>query len=99
MVTNMKCLRCDEEMRFIARENLQLGKTGWVLGDIPNLIAGALNVSIYMCPKCNKLEFFSSDEYTTDDSIPQKVCPKCGTKHDFDYPKCPRCKYEYQSNE
>ena len=22
-------------------------------------------------------------------------CPNCGKKHDFDYPKCPFCKYEY----
>lgn len=29
------------------------------------------------------------------DSLPQKTCPRCGDRHDFDYPKCPRCKYVY----
>lgn len=27
--------------------------------------------------------------------ILQKTCPKCGETHDFDYPKCPNCKYNY----
>ena len=30
-----------------------------------------------------------------DESLPQKTCPKCLTKHDFDYPKCPNCKFEH----
>ena len=29
-------------MRYIKREKLQLGQTGWVLGDLPNLFAGAM---------------------------------------------------------
>ena len=43
----MKCLRCEEEMQYLSREKLQLGKTGWVLGDLPNLLSGALEVQIY----------------------------------------------------
>ena len=31
-----------------------------------------------------------------DDTLPQKTCPKCGKTHDFDYPKCPYCGYDYQ---
>ena len=23
------------------------------------------------------------------------ICPECGDEHDFDYPRCPRCKYDY----
>lgn len=30
-----------------------------------------------------------------DDALPQRVCPKCGKKHDFDYPQCPHCDYDY----
>ena len=26
--------------------------------------------------------------------FPQKICPSCNKKHDFDYPKCPYCKYQ-----
>lgn len=91
----MKCLRCGEDMQYLSREKLQLGKTGWVLGDLPNLLSGALEVQIFVCPKCRKLEFFLAENETLDDETPKKTCPKCGTVHDFDYPKCPNCKHEY----
>ena len=32
-----------------------------------------------------------------DDRLPQKRCPKCDRLHDFDYPKCPFCKYDYNA--
>ena len=32
-----------------------------------------------------------------DDALPQKECPQCGKHHDFDYPKCPFCKYNYNA--
>ena len=91
----MKCLRCGENMQYLSREKLQLGKTGWVLGDLPNLLSGALDVQILVCPKCRKLEFFLAENETLDDETPKKTCPDCGTVHDFDYPKCPKCKHEY----
>ena len=96
MEKNMECLRCGRQMNHIGREKLQLGQTGWILGDLPNLLAGAIEVDIYSCPKCKKLEFFLSEneEY---DELPQKQCPKCGKWHDFDYPKCPVCKHNYNA--
>ena len=30
-----------------------------------------------------------------DDSLPQRQCPQCGKKHDFDYPQCPHCGFDY----
>lgn len=30
-----------------------------------------------------------------DDTLPQRVCPQCGKKHDFDYPQCPYCDHDY----
>jgi len=30
-----------------------------------------------------------------EDTLPQKTCPGCGKCHDFDYPKCPHCGYDY----
>ena len=30
-----------------------------------------------------------------DDELPQRKCPQCGKNHDFDYPVCPHCNYEY----
>ena len=57
----LKCLRCGVEMEFVGREKIQLGQTGWLLGDLGNLIAGALETAIFTCPKCGKLEFFRGD--------------------------------------
>ena len=53
------CLRCGTAMRFVGQEKLQLGQASWLLGDWPNLVAGALEVSIMACPYCGKLEVFS----------------------------------------
>lgn len=39
----------------------------------------------------------TGDYDDTEFSIPQVVCPNCGMQHDFDYPKCPKCKYEYDN--
>ena len=97
MTPKVMCLRCQEEMSFFAREQLQLGKAGWLLGDLPNLISGALKVDIYICPNCQKLEFFAVEGNSQAEDVLKKTCPSCGTIHDFDYPKCPRCKYDYYS--
>lgn len=91
------CLRCGTEMKFLRKEKLQLGQTGWVLGDLPNLFAGAMEVVIYGCPQCGKIEFYQADlaNIYDESGLPQVTCPECGTKHDFDYPKCPFCGHIY----
>lgn len=89
----MNCLRCGEQMQFLKREKIQLGETTWFLGDARNLWAGALEVDIYVCTNCGKIEFFMPEP--VEEALPQKECPNCGKTHDFDYPKCPFCKYEY----
>ena len=43
------CLRCGTAMHFVGQHKLQLGKTSWIFGDLPNLMAGALDVSIMAC--------------------------------------------------
>jgi len=91
---NLTCVHCNTPMKYLTNESIQLGKTGWFLGDLPNLVAGALEVDIYICPICKRLEFFASND-TPDDKFPQRTCPNCGTVHDFDYPKCPKCKHIY----
>lgn len=87
------CLRCNNNMNFIGTRKIQLGETGWVLGDLPNLIAGALEVDIYSCAKCGKIEFYHKE--CQESEIAQIKCPECGKSHDFDYPKCPLCGYKY----
>ena len=93
MEKDLVCLRCGHPINHIRTEKMQLGQTGWIMGDLPNLLAGAMEVEIYSCPQCRKLEFFLAQ--TDQEGLPQKQCPKCGKRHDFDYPKCPFCKYDY----
>lgn len=100
MAEKMKCLRCDGEMKYAMTEKLQLGQTGWILGDLPNLLAGAMQVDVYACDTCGRLEFFRTDldlDELTEDTIAQKKCPKCGMLHDIDFPKCPFCKFDYNA--
>lgn len=94
MENEMSCLRCGSEMNHIGTEKLQLGQTGWILGDLPNLLAGSMEVDIFSCPNCRKLEFFVANN-EEEEALPQKKCPNCGKLHDFDYPKCPFCKHNY----
>ena len=93
MGRDITCLRCNKKMQHIKREKLQLGETGWFLGDIPNLLAGAMEVDIYTCPECRKVEFFLTED--KEEGLPQRTCPECGKTHDFDYPRCPYCKHGY----
>ncbi len=89
----LECLRCGAPMGFIKSEKIQLGQTGWILGDLPNLISGAMEVDIYSCPSCGKIDFFQSEHRDATGALPQVKCPNCGKTHDFDYPKCPFCKF------
>ncbi len=93
MQRDLTCLRCGCEMRFIRRAKIQLGQTGWLLGDLPNLIAGAMELDVYSCTGCGKVEFFQSSdaEEESEDRIAQIKCPKCGRMHDLDDVKCPFC--------
>jgi len=76
-------------------EKIQLGQTGWILGDLSNLISGALEVEIYICKNCGKIEFYYTQPIEEEDDIAQVTCPNCGRKHDLDFPKCPFCNYRY----
>ena len=93
----ISCLRCQENMVFILKARFQLGETGWFLGDLPNLLAGSMELSLYSCPQCGKVEFFQSSEDVveqSDDAIAQVSCKNCGKQYDMDYPRCPFCKSE-----
>ena len=97
----LDCLRCGTAMDCLGREKLQLGESNLLFRDLPHLFAGALELEIYACPKCGKMEFFrprltkgERDGYSHAD-LPQKKCPNCGETHDFDYPKCPYCGKAY----
>ena len=88
-----RCGNCGSGITFVKHEKLQLGRTSLVFGDWPNLLAGALEVEIWYCPKCGKIDFYRGEPGTEYESghIAQTVCPTCGVKHDLDDPKCPYC--------
>jgi len=88
-----QCLRCDGKMSFIGTEKIQLGQTGLLLGMWSNILAGAMETEIYICSGCNKVEFYAAE--VAGGNLPQKICPGCSGTHDFDYPKCPHCKYTF----
>ncbi len=94
---DLKCLRCGEAMQFGMTERFQLGQTGILLGDLPNILAGSLELDVHYCPKCGKVEFFTHEEIGrySDPGLPQRKCPTCGKQHDFDFPKCPECGFDY----
>ncbi|MBQ4600371.1 MAG: hypothetical protein IJB17_01915 [Oscillospiraceae bacterium] len=88
-------------MDCLGRDKLQMGEAGFFLGDLPHLFKGAIELEMYACPQCGKMEFYRPvftkgelDGYSHHD-LPQKQCPKCGETHDFDYPKCPYCNFNY----
>lgn len=57
---SIEYMRCRQKMNHIRTEKLQFGQTGWILGDLPNLLAGAMEVDIYSCPQCKKTRILFS---------------------------------------
>lgn len=101
MERDIDCLRCNQKMKYMMTEKMQLGQTGWIFGDLSNLFAGALEVDFYSCPGCGKIEFFvahflkETEEETEKEVVQQKKCPVCGRLHDVDVSQCPFCQFCY----
>jgi hypothetical protein len=91
------CLSCSGEMISIGTEKLQLGQTDLLLNMWRNILAGALEVEIFICSDCKKIEFYANDVAVHNSgnygNLPQKSCQNCKKTHDIDYPKCPHCGY------
>jgi hypothetical protein len=81
-------------MQTIGVEKIQLGQTGLLTGMWRNILAGSLEVDIHICSECGRVELYSTQS-VGDDALPKRTCPECGSVHDFDFPKCPSCKYMY----
>ena len=89
-----KCGNCGKEMEFLGEEQIQLGQVGVVLGHLSNLLSGSLDVELWECYNCGKIDFYrqgSTELGDGEDRMPQVICCKCGRKHDLDDPKCPGC--------
>ena len=57
----MDCLRCASPMRYKGEDQLLLGKAGFFTGSLSNLLSGALDIAIFECPNCGKIEFFNPE--------------------------------------
>ena len=57
----MNCLRSETEMTALGCEEIQLGHYGVCSGHLSNLLSGSMEVRIYSCPHCGKMEFFNAD--------------------------------------
>ena len=110
-----KCLRCGTDMAFLMQEKFQKGDMGAWVGNVNFSMRGGLEMAVYACPKCGKIEFFTPNENdipeqygdqteiqpetnivgVSADGVPQVKCPRCGRQHDFDYPKCIYCDFDY----
>ena len=76
-----KCLRCDARMKFGMQQKFQMGQTSFLLGDWPNLMAGSLELEVWFCPKCGKVEFFVPG---STQNLPVKQ-PEPAQTEEFDY--------------
>ena len=45
-----KCLRCGAALQRVAQDTIQMGKTSWIFGDLPNLLSGGLDVDHHGLP-------------------------------------------------
>ena len=57
----MDCLRCHVPMQFKGTDQIQLGRTGFFVGTLSNLLSGALDVAVFECPNCGKIEFYDPE--------------------------------------
>ena len=93
-----KCLRCGAALQRVAQDTIQMGKTSWIFGDLPNLLSGGLDVVIMACPDCGELSFFVPTEQEREEQALGalvKTCPSCGKKHHMADRRCPHCGHTY----
>ena len=57
-VLKEQCLRCSGEMVSSGWRELELGKAGWFLGPKSDTKTGQLQVELYACKDCGKIEFY-----------------------------------------
>ncbi len=82
---------------------LMIGSINLPLAFLSAVFTAVLGIAIYTIGDLKdrvdfleqKLNISLEGATATSDALPQRTCPKCGTVHDFDYPKCPQCKLVY----
>ena len=51
----MSC--CGQPMTPLGVSEYQLGRTGWIMGDLPNLLAGSMELALFRCERCGQIKF------------------------------------------
>ena len=76
----LNCVRCSAPMGFVMRERFQLGQKGFILGDLPNLLAGSLELDVYSCSECGKVEFFQPETVEEPREMESDLPPEAGQR-------------------
>jgi len=56
---NINCLRCDVSLEFKGAYKFHEGTRWGVLGDLGHLFTNRESFELYICPECDKVEFFA----------------------------------------
>lgn len=62
----MNC--CGQPMTPLGVSEFQLGCQGWILGDLPNLLAGAMELAVFRCEHCGQIRFMDPEFIKTKES-------------------------------
>lgn len=90
-----QCANCKVDLQNCGVQKLQMGQSGILFPNLGNIVAGALEVQVMLCPQCGKIEFFSPHARGNSSQSGTKRCPKCGDVHDASRAKCTRCSHVY----
>lgn len=55
---NIDCLRCNVKMKRIGKHRLHEGTELGFFGDLGHILNNWKSLDLYVCPKCEKVEFF-----------------------------------------
>ncbi len=92
------CLRCGGAMEPAKRDGIQIGRTGRIFSSLGNLFSGSLDVEIYICSACGKIELYTAvtERAALLQDAPNSkeiYCPNCGTAYFSPLSPCPACGY------
>ncbi len=99
----LECLRCGAAMGYYGREHLQKGDMGPWVGNLNFTMQGGLELDIYSCPACGKVEFFMPGfrdkarwEEEMEDCPPEATENIVGVSMDgIPQVRCPHCGREH----
>lgn len=57
-IREIYCPYCDVQLQYQGAHRIQSGRYGWLVEHRDQLFAGPLDVQLYVCPRCGKIEMF-----------------------------------------